>query len=381
MRALVSMVVVGLAAPALAQDAFFQGEVVDAVAVPSLPKTTGDAAWAKATPRTFSLTAQRSVRLHDLKANALVTQDPRIEVQVRSLSAPEGIAVLLDWPDAAREGVRLDEPDSFADSVALEVPQKYGAGLRLPAISMGDEGAPVNVTLLRAAEKGTLESRFIAAGFGSLTRQIPASPSEAMTYDSAAKRWKAIFVLKGLEAKGLVPMAFAAWDGGRRERAGYKRISSWHFVRVPGQQVDAAWLAEMSFGYHPGDLGDPAKGKALAETICVACHDLPGKALAPRGVAPSLEGVGAYATPGYLRDSIVTPSLVIVHEPNPNQHYTPSAPRDANGAAPNADAFLWSSVGADGKRVSKMPVFSNFSKEQVADLVAFLKTIDGREAR
>jgi cytochrome c1 len=54
-----------------------------------------------------------------------------------------------------------------------------------------------------------------------------------------------------------------------------------------------------------------------------------------------------------------------------------SAPRDPNGAAPNADAFRWSSVGADGKRVSKMPPFAAFSKDQVADLVAFLRTLDG----
>jgi complex iron-sulfur molybdoenzyme family reductase subunit gamma len=105
---------------------------------------------------------------------------------------------------------------------------------------------------------------------------------------------------------------------------------------------------------------------------------LPGKAFAPVGIAPNLENIGAIATASYLRDSIVSPSLVIVHEPNPNQHYTPSAPRDRNGAAPNADAFRWSSVGPDGKRVSKMPPFNNFTLQQVADLVAFLKTLDGQ---
>ena len=33
-------------------------------------------------------------------------------------------------------------------------------------------------------------------------------------------------------------------------------------------------------------------------------------------------------------------------------------------------------IGPDGKRVSKMPAFSNFTPQQVADLVAFMKTLN-----
>jgi DMSO reductase family type II enzyme heme b subunit len=363
---------------ALANEAFFKAEVVDAVTAPKVPSSPGDAAWAKAPARTFALSPQRTVHLHDRKANEVLARPVKSEVLVKAVVGPDGLAVRLEWADPAREVVRTDESNVFADSVALETPEQFGAGLRLPAISMGDEGAVVDVTLLRATASGALENHFTAAGFGSSTRQAPGSPTTAMQYDEATKRWAAVFLLPRAHVKGLTPVAFATWDGGRLERAGYKRLSSWHFVRVPGEPLDTMYVKEMAFGYEPGDLGDVARGRALGESVCIACHRLPNKAIAPAGLAPALEDIGAIATAGYLRDSIVTPSAVILHEPNPNQHYSPSAPRDLNGAAPNADAYQWSSLGPDGKRVSKMPVFSNFTPGQVADLVAFLKTLDGQ---
>lgn len=355
----------------------FDAEVVDAVAVSKQPTSADDAAWAQASARSFRLTPQRSVHLHDRQANALLAAQPTpLSLEVRAVSSPDGVTLRLEWADPAREGVREDEVNTFADSVAIEVPEKFGAGLRLPAVSMGDDGAPVRVTMLRATGTAAIESRYVAAGFGSLTRLAPAAPSDALRWDSKKSRWTAVVQL-GAQAQGLVPVAFAVWDGERKERAGYKRLSSWHFVRVAGRAVDAKYVSELSWGFSDAERGDAARGKALVEAVCVACHHLPGKAFAPAGMAPSLEAVGAIATPSYLRDSVVNPSAVIVHEPNPNQHYAASAPRDAYRAAPNADAFTWSVVGADGKRVSKMPPFANFSAEQLADVVAFLRTLDG----
>lgn len=373
-----TLLVLVVARSVLANEAFFKAEVVDAIAAPKVPSTPNDAVWAKAPAHAFVLSPQRTVHLHDLKANEILAKPVRSEVQVKAVVAPDGLAVRLEWADPAREVVRTDESNVFADSVALETPEKFGAGLRLPAISMGDEGAVVDVTLLRATATGALESHFSAAGFGSLTRQAPGAPTTVMQYDEAAKRWAAVILLPRAHVKGLTPIAFATWDGARMERAGYKRLSSWHFVRVPGEALDATYVKEMAFGYEPGDLGDVARGRALGESICIACHRLPNKAVAPAGMAPALEDIGAIATAGYLRDSIVTPSAVVLHEPNPNQHYNATAPRDPNGAAPNNESYQWSSLGPDGKRVSKMPVFSNFTAGQVADLVAFLKTLDGQ---
>ncbi len=364
---------------ALANEAFFQAEVLDAVVAPKAPTTPTDPAWNTVPGRNFSVSAQRTVHLHDRTANAVLTQPARSRVLVKAIAGAETVAIFLEWDDPAREVVREDESNAFADSVALEVPQVFGAGKRLPAISMGDDDAFVKVTLLRATQGGALATHFAAAGFGSLTRQAPAVPdATSLSWDETKKHWSAVFTLPRSSVQGLTPLAFATWDGGRKERAGYKRLSSWHYVRVPGLPLDAQYVKELAYGYAPGDLGDAAQGQALAESVCVACHQLPGKAFAPAGIAPNLQNIGAIAVASYLRDSIITPSLVIIHEPNPNQHYMPSAPKDPNGAAPNADAFRWSSVGADGKRVSKMPPFTNFTPGQIADLVAFLKTLDGQ---
>ncbi|MEN9799400.1 MAG: hypothetical protein RL653_3096, partial [Pseudomonadota bacterium] len=299
-------------------------------------------------------------------------------LHVQALAAGGQVALRLEWADPAREVVREDEVNAFADTVAVEVPRAYGRGVRLPAISMGDEGAHVDVVMLRASKEGALESRFVAAGFGSLTRLGKAAPvPHSLAWDESSKRWSAVFRVPVKPGQGLVPVAFAAWDGGRKERSGYKRLSSWHFVRVPSLPVDPVYVQEQSYGYNAGDLGNVEAGKALAGAVCIACHVLPGKAFVPRGLAPGLEGVGAVNTAGYLRDSILEPSKVIVHEPNPNQHYSREAPRDPNGAAPNNEAFQWSSLGEDGKRVSRMPAFGQFTPAQIADLVAYLKSLDG----
>jgi len=363
---------------ALANDAFLRAEVLDAVALPKPPASIADAAWQSVPARTVTLTPQRSVHLHDKKANAVLAQPAPLALEVRAVSSPEGLTLRLEWADPAREGVREDEANVFADSIALEVPERFGPGLRLPAISMGDEGATVKVTMLRAAAKGALESRLVAAGFGSSTRLGPPAPSDALVWDEGSKRWRAVLKVAAADVKGqtLIPVAFAAWDGRRHERSGHKPLPAWKFVRRPGRALHPKHVGGLAGGYGP-EQGDAARGRALAEGVCVACHHLPGRAFAPVGLAPSLEAIGAIASPGYLRDSIVEPSLVVLHEPNPNQHYDRNAPRDANGAAPNSDAYRWSTLGADGKRTSKMPPFAAFTKEQVADLVAFLRSLDG----
>lgn len=368
------------AASALASDAFFKTEVVDAVALPKAPAGAGDAAWASVAGKAFRVVPQRTIRLHDRKANA-VAEAPGGQgtVTLKAALAGNDLALLLEWSDPAAEVVRDDEVNVYADSAAVQVPQRFGKGVRLPAISMGDEGAPVRVWMQRATKSGALLNTLVAAGFGSSTRQAPPAPTQgSMVYDAAKKLWRAAFVVPlPADAAGLVPVSVALWDGARLERAGNKRLSAWHFVKLPGKALDPAYVKEVAWGYAPGELGDAAKGKQLAETMCIACHRFPGRAFAPVGLAPALDDTGAIATPSYLRDSIVTPSLVVLHEPNPNQHYDKNAPRDPNGAFSNQEAFRWGSVGPDGKRVSKMPPFNAFTPEQVGDLVAFLRTLQG----
>lgn len=381
MSARLSLLVGLVSSVAFANEAFFASEVVDAVMVKQAPSGTEDVAWAAVKAKAFSLAPQRTIRLHDKQANAALSVPGISEVQVKAALAGAELAVLLEWSDATADVVRDDEVNTYADSAAVQVPLSFGKGVRLPAISMGDEGQPVRIVLQRATKTGALLSTLEAAGFGSSTRQAPAAAAKqgSMTYDAKAQRWRAMFQVPVDATSALVPMAFALWEGGARlERAGNKRLSSWRFVRVPGRTPDPEYVKAMGWGFAPGDLGDPAKGKVLAEAVCAACHHMPGRTIAAEGLAPNLIDVGAVATPGYLRESIVAPSTVILYGPNPNQHYDKSQPRDANGAYPNTEALRWFVRDADGKRTSKMPSFAGFPPEQIADLVAFLRSLDGK---
>lgn len=365
---------------AFGNDAFFAAEVVEAQALPKLPTSPQDAAWETIAGRTFRLVPQRTVGLHDARSNQVLRAGPGSgQVLVKAAANARQLALYLEWSDATKEPQGGDEVNTYADSVAAQVPRRWGPGLRLPAIGMGDDDMHVEVTLLRASARGTQHSRFSAAGFGSLTRQAPAkglspndsaalgtvllegSPKDApagMHYDEAQKLWRAVITLPvGDAGPGLVPVAFATWDGARGERAGYKRLSSWHFVRLPSRAVEAAWVKELAFGYHPGDLGEVERGRQLAEAACAGCHHFPGKTIAPEGLAPNLEAVGAIASPSYLRDSLVEPSKVILHELQSNQP--------------------WSTREANGRRVSKMPPFDQLSAGQIADVVAFLMSLEG----
>ncbi|MBL8919585.1 MAG: c-type cytochrome [Myxococcaceae bacterium] len=380
MRRALSSVLVLLSSAAWASEGFFQSEVVDAVAVKQAPKGTQDAAWSAAPAKPFSLAPQRTIRLHDKQANAVLQRAGATELVVRAVTTGTELALLLEWADATQDVVREDEVNSYADSAAVQVPVSFGKGQRLPAISMGDDEQPVRLWLQRATKAGSQLTALQAAGFGSSTRQGPATaPQGMMTFDANGKRWRAQFQVP-LDAKSaLVPVSFAVWEGGvRLERAGNKRLSSWRFVRVPGRTPDADYVASVSWGFGPKELGDAANGKTLVEAICTSCHHVPGRAVAPEGLAPSLVDIGAIATPAYLRESVVAPSAVILFGPNPNQHYDKSAQRDPNGAYPNAEAFQWFTVGPGGKRASKMPSFEKFPPEQLADIVAFLRTLDGR---
>jgi len=376
----------GFAAPALADaatDAFLEAEAVTATQVATVPAALNDKAWDKTPVATFKVSAQRSVRLNDKKANALLEQPGFGEIRVRALASPTELGILVAWNDATRDVLRTDETNTFADSVAIEIPTSFGAGKRLPYVGMGDVDMPVRLYMQRAQTKGSVANEYVAAGFGSLTRVPKRQAAMAMEYDSGTKLWRALFIRpltvegSSLERQSLVPVAFAVWDGARDERGGYKQLSAWHVVKMPTPALDLAYAKYLSWGYGPGELGDPEKGRAIAETVCVACHHLPGKTFASPGVAPNLSNIGAIASPIYLRESIVNSSGVIIHALQPNAHYSKSSPPDKNGAYPNADAYQWSATEPNGKVISRMPPFNVYTPDQVGDLVAFLKTLDG----
>jgi complex iron-sulfur molybdoenzyme family reductase subunit gamma len=172
-----------------------------------------------------------------------------------------------------------------------------------------------------------------------------------------------------------VPFAAAVWDGARHERSGNKALTGWRLLRLARYPMEEAWVAELSWGYRAGELGDPARGKALVDAICAACHHAGEARTARPGIAPDLSSIGLVSTPAYLRDSLLDPSAVVVPGPNPAQHQDRSRKPGALGAWPLDDSLAWSSTDAGGRRISTMPSYDGLPREEVAAMVAYLMTL------
>jgi complex iron-sulfur molybdoenzyme family reductase subunit gamma len=343
-----------------------------------LPGDPGAPAWDALPPVALAAAPQRSIRLHDAAANrALAAAGPR-QVRVRAATDGADLALLLEWDDATEDRARPDATDAYGDAAAVEFPARFGAGVRLPYVGMGDEDEHVVLYLSRATAAGASLRQAVAAGFGSLTRADLGEARAAMRYDPARRAWRALLVrpLAGPGhdlRRGLIPFSVAVWDGAGHERGGNKALTAWKFLRLSRFPLDQAWEAELSWGYGQGELGDAGRGRELVEAQCAVCHTIGDQEAAP-GLAPALTGIGVVATPGYLRDSIVAPSRVIVPSVNPRQHQDRSKPLDARRAFAPDEAWTWFTV-ADGKKSSTMPDFATLSPQEVADAVAYLKTL------
>ncbi|HEY6002672.1 MAG TPA: c-type cytochrome [Anaeromyxobacter sp.] len=336
--------------------------------------------WDAIAPLAVTVSPQRSVRLHDRKANeALDAAGPRT-VSVRAAASDSELAILLEWMDPTEDRASATETDGHGDSAALQLPLRFGAGIRLPYVGMGDEGMKVAIHLQRAVEGGTLGRDGIAAGFGTLTRADLGPTKVAMRHDPARGAWRAVFVrplaAAGIDLRrGLVPFAVAVWDGARSERGGNKALSGWKLLAIPGSAVDGAYAAELAWGRGPGELGDPVRGKQLVQGMCAACHRVAERRAAPPGLAPDLSAIGAIATPAYLRESIVDPSAVVVPGSSAAQHQDRAKAVGPTGAYPASDAFVWYRRDASGAKVSKMPSYAGLPREDVLSIVAYLATL------
>ena len=76
----------------------------------------------------------------------------------------------------------------------------------------------------------------------------------------------------------------------------------------------------------------------------------------------------------------MTPSTVIVPNPNVAQRQDRSAKPDARGAYPADEAYVWYTRGADGKKASTMPDYASMEPGDLGAIVAYLATL-GREER
>ncbi len=355
--------------------AYLSAEGIEVAKVAKVPKRADDRAWSHAAVHEVLAHPQRTMRLPDKTANAHLLRAPT-PVQVRALHDGTSLSVKLTWPDDT-ETRPVADAASFGDAAAMELPVTFGRGVRLPYIGMGDAGQNVLVYLLRTAKDGSYGREYTGAGFGSLTRTNVGGFYGDITYSPAQKMWQAVFVRRLTShghtiARGAVPVAFAVWNGALHERGGNKALTSWKTLHLQGLNDDAAYLKELSFGYGEGEYGDPAAGKAMVESMCIACHHVGDKALVPAELAPSLQSVGGIATYRYLYDSITNPNQILVPNPNKNRHHQVGGPQDPYGALPHNPGFSWSVDMGGGKTNSKMPPFA-LPKEQVLNMVAYLK--------
>ncbi|HZY05458.1 MAG TPA: ethylbenzene dehydrogenase-related protein [Anaeromyxobacteraceae bacterium] len=362
-------------------DAFLASEAIQAreVAGP-LPADPGDAFWSGLPAVQVAAVPQRTLRLNDRRANeALAAAGPR-SLSVRAAHDARDLGVLVEWDDATQDRMRQDATDVYGDAAAMEIPRRFGAGLRLPYVGMGDEGQPVAVSMVRATAQGVVVREAAATGFGSLARADGGGARAAMRYDPARGSWRALFLRplgtgEGGLARGLIPFALAVWDGSRQERGGNKALTRWKFLRLARYPLEQAYLTEMAWGFGPEGHGDVARGKALVEGMCTPCHTVGERRAPVAGMAPDLSAIGAISTPGYLRDSLLDPSTVVVPSPNPAQHQDRSRAPGVSGPYPLNEGFAWSRRDASGKAVSRMPPYAALPRPDLEAVVSYLMTL------
>jgi hypothetical protein len=209
------------------------------------------------------------------------------------------------------------------------------------------------VTLWFWRADGMVET-LTAAGFGSLTAQPGESVEAKGVWDDGV--WRVVFrralgpsqgdggVRFDPLGQGLVPLALATWQGEVEQRDGDKHLSGWRILRFErGRQ--GTGNAEL-LGSADGDSG--IGRKLMLEKGCAECHAFPGNPERP-ALGPGLAYVGGIHDLGYLLESLMRPSQVIV--PGKGFYAT-----------------------EEGRRTSLMPPFEG-SEQELRDIIAFLRTL------
>ncbi|NPA53241.1 MAG: c-type cytochrome [Aquificae bacterium] len=368
-------------------DGFFKYEVIDALQInEEISTNPNNPLWEKAKSTEVTLYPQVSVRLNDKKANELIPKKEAVKAQVKAIYNDKNIAVYIKWKDNTPSVQPPFTTNQFADGVSIEFPNKFGKGITLPYVGMGDENHPVTVYLQKNVAGRDYQKVFVSKGFGSLTEVDTKNVDIVMTYDEKNKEWTAVFKrpltdeYTDLKA-GLVPIAFAVWDGNQYERDGNKSLSRWKFIRLNKFELDKDYVEYVSWGVpyvdwpeKGEDIGDPENGKKLfQQNGCAACHRAAEFQTAPLGMAPDLSDIGGIANAIYLKESIINPNDVIIRNLNINRHYMKTNP-DRFKAYPNNSMYEWY-IKTDGKKQSKMPAFTHLQEQDINDLVAYLKTL------
>jgi len=345
------------------------------------------ALWQKAKAGTVEAYPQTTIEMNDAKLVSENAANKAKKVSVKTVQNGEYVAFLIQWKDGTKNIQEGYASDVYGDGFAVQLPTVLD---KLPYVGMGSEGRAVIVHLQKATGKtyepnnkgdvyhqmayanqnvfagdlkayketlsaqgnGDYQKAFIAEGFRSTTQiRDNSEPSlMEMKYDNGV--WSGLLVraLKSEHldlSKGSFPVAFAFWDGGKKNRDGSKLLTAW--VGVGAQKLTS--LDELKGG-------DIQNGEKVMTENCAACHQYKAVKMAPNYMAPELSNIGGYANASYLLESIVDPSAVVVPGYNTTAH-------------PN---FPWYTV-EKGVRSSTMPSFSHLDEKSLKDLVAYLKTL------
>lgn len=345
------------------------------------------ALWQKAKAGTVEAYPQTTIEMNDAKLMHENANNKAKKVRVKTIQNGEYVAFLVQWKDATKSIQEGYASDVYGDGFAVQLPTTLD---KLPYIGMGSDGRAVIVHLQKATGKtyepnnnqdvfhqlnssnqnafagdlttykanvgaqgnGDYQKVFIAEGFRSTTQIRDTSEASRMEMRYENGTWNGLLVRK-LKSEHLdlskrsFPVAFAFWDGSKKNRDGSKLLTSW--VGVGAQKLIS--LDELSGG-------DIKNGETIMMENCAACHQYKAVKNAPNYMAPELSNIGGYSNASYLLESIVDPSAVVVPGYNTTAH-------------PN---FPWYSVDK-GVRSSTMPPFSHLDEKSLKDLVAYLKTL------
>lgn len=177
--------------------------------------------------------------------------DPSIKkVFISAAKNGNSIAIRLEWKDASVDN-KYGPSALYTDQAAIMFPMEISG--EPPAITMGNEGGPVNLWLWKAvwqrlatdSEKSAMGGRsqsqwpvddLNAEGFSTLTAQ---SHQDVMGQGlRTGAGWGVVFKrrLKTKDSRDVqltssAPMAVAVWDGGNRETNGQKGLAGWILLR------------------------------------------------------------------------------------------------------------------------------------------------------
>jgi len=268
---IVTSLILSIMLSLLANYASAQGLVVMAKKISGeVPSDPGDSMWRNAPALSIPLAPQvmAKPRIYDSKIK---------ELKVRAIHNTRDIAFLVEWEDPT-EDASIDI-DKFSDAVALEFPSQ--ASKEKPHFAMGDRENPINIWFWRASWQRTDErerlyamvdefagglqvgnpvsvkrtypvENLIAEGFGSATDIKKADNQDIMAKGIRdGKKWFVVFKRSlsssdkfevSFKEGGVIPVAFAVWDGSEGHRGGRKVVSTWYYVGLETEERTGTYV-------------------------------------------------------------------------------------------------------------------------------------------